>query len=158
MLVCVIMDTKKIKQTESTHNNLEGHAAQDSHSVQPAAHDHTDTRTAATPLSGHVPHPAVPPAGISMHAAPQGQAQAPQSHNDTGIFQTNRKGFIEVVGEVIELLPAATFRVKLENSHEVRCHLSGRMRMHRIMLLPGDRVKVEMTPYDLTKGRITYRF
>jgi len=73
-------------------------------------------------------------------------------------FQTNRKGFIEAVGEVVELLPAATFRIMLENGQEVRCHLSGRMRMHRILILPGDRVKVEMTPYDLTKGRITYRF
>ena len=75
-----------------------------------------------------------------------------------GQFQTNRKGFIEAVGDVVELLPAATFRVCLENGQEVRCHLSGRMRMHRILILPGDKVKVEMTPYDLTKGRITYRF
>lgn len=73
-------------------------------------------------------------------------------------IQTNRKGFIEAVGEVLELLPAATFKIKLENEQEILCHLSGRMRMNRIMLLPGDKVKVEMTPYDLSKGRITYRF
>ena len=73
-------------------------------------------------------------------------------------IQTNRKGFIEVAGEVIELLPAATFKVKLDNGQMILCHLSGRMRMNRIMLLPGDKVRVEMTPYDLSKGRITYRF
>lgn len=91
---------------------------------------------------------------------PQGSAAVPDQSANGGdtFFQTNRKGFIEAQGEVIELLPATTFRVKLENGHEMRCHLSGRMRMHRIMILPGDRVKVEMTPYDLTKGRITYRF
>ncbi len=70
----------------------------------------------------------------------------------------NRKGFIEVDGEVVELLPSATFRVTLENQHEILAHLSGKMRIHRIMLLPGDKVKVEMSPYDMTKGRIIYRY
>lgn len=83
-------------------------------------------------------------------------AHKPQERDIT--IQTNRKGFIEVAGEVVELLPAATFRVKLDNGQEILCHLSGRMRMNRIMLLPGDKVRVEMTPYDLSKGRITYRF
>lgn len=68
------------------------------------------------------------------------------------------KDFIETEGEVTELLPAATFRVKLENGHEILAHLSGKMRINRIRLLPGDRVKVQMTPYDLTKGRIVFRF
>lgn len=68
------------------------------------------------------------------------------------------KNFIEAAGVVTELLPAATFKVQLENGHEVLAHLSGKMRMFKIRLLPGDKVKVEMTPYDLTKGRITYRF
>jgi len=68
------------------------------------------------------------------------------------------KEFIEMEGEVLELLPAASFRVKLENDHEILAHLSGRMRMNKIRLLPGDKVKVQITPYDLTKGRITYRF
>lgn len=67
------------------------------------------------------------------------------------------KNFIEIQGEVLELLPATTFRVLLENGHEVLAHLSGRMRMNKIRLLPGDKVKVEMSPYDLTKGRIVYR-
>lgn len=65
---------------------------------------------------------------------------------------------VEVRGTVEELLPGATFRVKLENGHEIFAHLSGKMRMNRIRLGVGDEVKLEMTPYDLTKGRITYRF
>ncbi|HLC63901.1 MAG TPA: translation initiation factor IF-1 [Patescibacteria group bacterium] len=69
----------------------------------------------------------------------------------------NKKGFIEVIGTVEELLPAASFKVKLDNGHEILAHLSGKMRMYHIKLLPGDKVKVEMTPYDLTKGRITFR-
>lgn len=72
--------------------------------------------------------------------------------------QNNPKGFLEVEGIVEELLPSANFRVKLDNGHEILAHLSGKMRMFKIRLLPGDRVKVEMTPYDLSKGRITYRF
>jgi len=68
------------------------------------------------------------------------------------------KEFIEVRGKVLELLPAATFKIQLENGHEIIAHLSGKMRINRIRLLPGDEVKVEMTPYDLTKGRIVYRF
>jgi len=61
-------------------------------------------------------------------------------------------------GEVVELLPAASFRIKLSNDHEILAHLSGKMRMNKIRLLPYDRVKIEMSPYDLTKGRITYRY
>lgn len=67
------------------------------------------------------------------------------------------KDFIEVKGEVTELMPAATFKVTLENGHEVLAHLSGKMRMNRIRILPGDRVKLEISPYDLNKGRITFR-
>ncbi|HQF57198.1 MAG TPA: translation initiation factor IF-1 [Candidatus Magasanikbacteria bacterium] len=65
---------------------------------------------------------------------------------------------VEVRGTIEELLPGATFRLKLENDHEIIAHLSGKMRMNRIRLSVGDEVKVEITPYDLTKGRITYRF
>ena len=61
---------------------------------------------------------------------------------------------IEMKGEVLETLPNATFKVKLENDHVVHAHISGKMRMHYIRILPGDSVTVEMTPYDLTKGRI----
>ena len=71
---------------------------------------------------------------------------------------TKDKDTIEFEGEVVEALPSALFKVKLESGHSILCHLSGKMRMNRIRLLPGDRVKVEMTPYDLTKGRIVYRF
>ncbi|PLX28169.1 translation initiation factor IF-1 [Candidatus Parcubacteria bacterium] len=67
------------------------------------------------------------------------------------------KEFIEVKGEVLELMPAASFKVLLENDHEILAHLSGKMRMNRIRLLPGDKVKVQISPYDLTKGRITFR-
>lgn len=68
------------------------------------------------------------------------------------------KDFLEAVGEVTELLPAANFRIRLENGTEILGHLSGRMRMNRIKLLPGDRVKVHISPYDLTKGRIVFRY
>ncbi|MDP2470821.1 MAG: translation initiation factor IF-1 [Candidatus Palauibacterales bacterium] len=65
---------------------------------------------------------------------------------------------IQMAGEVIEALPNAMFRVRLENEHEITCHVSGKIRMNYIRILPGDKVTVEMSPYDLTKGRITYRF
>jgi translation initiation factor IF-1 len=61
-------------------------------------------------------------------------------------------------GVITEALPNAMFRVKLENGHEILAHISGKMRMHYIRILPGDKIKVEMSPYDLTKGRITYRY
>lgn len=72
------------------------------------------------------------------------------------------KDVIELVGVVEETFPNATFRVRITSpeaaNHELLCHLAGRMRVHRVRILPGDRVKVEMTPYDLQKGRITFRF
>ncbi len=61
-------------------------------------------------------------------------------------------------GTIIEALPNAQFRVELDNGHEILAHVSGKMRMYYIKILPGDRVAVEMSPYDLTKGRITYRY
>lgn len=64
---------------------------------------------------------------------------------------------IKQEGEISEALPNAQFRVKLENGHEILAHVSGKMRMYYIKILPGDRVSVEMSPYDLSKGRITYR-
>ncbi|MCF6276441.1 MAG: translation initiation factor IF-1 [Candidatus Magasanikbacteria bacterium] len=70
----------------------------------------------------------------------------------------SNKEVLEVRGTIEELLPGAKFRVKLENEHEIMAHLSGKMRIHRIRLGVGDEVKIEMTPYDLKKGRITYRF
>ena len=65
---------------------------------------------------------------------------------------------IQVEGTVIEPLPNAMFRVELENGHKVRAHISGKMRMHFIKILPGDKVTVELSPYDLTRGRIVYRY
>ena len=64
---------------------------------------------------------------------------------------------IQMQGEVVEMLPNATFRVKLENGHVVLGHISGKMRMHYIKILPGDKVTVELTPYDLSRARITFR-
>ncbi len=69
----------------------------------------------------------------------------------------NSKDFIEMEGEVLELMPAASFRIALTSGHEILAHLSGRMRMNKIRLAVGDRVKVQISPYDLTKGRITFR-
>lgn len=69
----------------------------------------------------------------------------------------SKEDAIEVEGTVTEALPDAKFRVKLDNGHQVLAHISGKMRMHFIRILPGDKVKVALTPYDLTRGRITYR-
>ncbi len=68
-----------------------------------------------------------------------------------------REDLIEVEGTVEEALPNAMFRVTLDNGHKVLAHVSGKMRMHFIRILPGDKVKVELSPYDLSRGRITYR-
>jgi translation initiation factor IF-1 len=64
---------------------------------------------------------------------------------------------IEVIGTVLETLPNAMFRVELENGHKVLAHISGKMRMHYIKILPGDKVKIELSPYDLARGRIIFR-
>ncbi|WP_413626998.1 translation initiation factor IF-1 [Fructilactobacillus vespulae] len=70
----------------------------------------------------------------------------------------SKDNVIEVEGKITETLPNAMFKVELENGHNILAHVSGKIRMHYIKILPGDRVTVEMSPYDLTKGRITYRF
>ena len=67
------------------------------------------------------------------------------------------KDVIEIEGTILESMPNAMFRVKLENDHEILAHISGKIRKNFIRILPGDKVKVELTPYDLTRGRITYR-
>ena len=69
-----------------------------------------------------------------------------------------KEDLIEMSGEVIDTMPNTTFKVKLENDHIITAHISGKMRMHYIRILPGDKVKLEMSPYDLTKGRITFRY
>jgi len=68
-----------------------------------------------------------------------------------------KEDVIQMQGEIMETLPSATFRVRLENGHEVLGYISGKMRMHYIRILPGDKVTVELTPYDLTRGRIVFR-
>jgi len=68
-----------------------------------------------------------------------------------------KQDVIEIEGKVIDTLPNAQFKVKLENGHEILAHVSGKIRMHYIRILPGDKVTVEISPYDLTRGRITFR-
>ena len=70
----------------------------------------------------------------------------------------SKEDVIEVEGKVLEPLPNAMFRVELNNGHKVLAHVSGKIRMHFIRILPGDRVTIELSPYDLTRGRIVYRF
>ena len=69
----------------------------------------------------------------------------------------SKEDVIEVEGTILEALPNATFQVELQNGHKILAHVSGKLRMNFIRILPGDKVTVEMSPYDLTKGRITYR-
>lgn len=77
---------------------------------------------------------------------------------EEGILANPKEDAIVLEGTILESLPNAMFRVELENGHKVLAHISGKMRMHYIRILPGDKVQVELTPYDLTRGRITYRF
>ena len=81
------------------------------------------------------------------------------THRPAGrAYLAKRDDAIEIEGTVVEPLPNAMFRVELENGHRVLAHISGKMRMHYIRILPGDKVVVELSPYDLTRGRITYRY
>lgn len=70
----------------------------------------------------------------------------------------SKQDVIELEGTVLEALPNAMFKVELENGHEILAHISGKMRMHYIKILPGDKVTIELSPYDLDRGRITYRY
>jgi len=70
----------------------------------------------------------------------------------------SKQSAIEIDGTILEALSNAMFKVRLQNGHEIIAHISGKMRMHYIRILPGDRVKVEMSPYDLSKGRISFRY
>jgi translation initiation factor IF-1 len=84
------------------------------------------------------------------HAAPQTSEEKP--------LPKPKEDAIVLEGKILESLPNAMFKVALDNGHEVLAHISGKMRMHYIRILPGDKVQVELTPYDLTRGRITYRY
>jgi translation initiation factor IF-1 len=92
--------------------------------------------------------PAAPPSHCKVAVARSGGWFLPKPKEDAIVLE----------GTVIEPLPNAMFRVELENGHKVLAHISGKMRMHYIRILPGDRVQVELTPYDLSRGRITYRY
>ena len=98
----------------------------------------------------------------SFHGRPCGGLSVCQSHLqlsalNEGACRLAKKDAIEVEGEVILPLPNAMFKVRLENGHEVLAHISGKLRQNFIRILPGDTVRVELSPYDLTRGRITYR-
>ena len=81
-----------------------------------------------------------------------------KKHQADNINTSAKEDSIQLEGKVVEALPNAMFRVELENKHIVLAHISGKMRMHFIRILPGDKVTVEMSPYDLQRGRITYRY
>lgn len=81
-----------------------------------------------------------------------------ESHSPGNVEDMAKEGAIEVEGRIVEPLPNAMFRVELDNGHKVLAHISGKMRQHYIRILPEDRVVVELSPYDLTRGRIVYRY
>ena len=90
-----------------------------------------------------------------------GSAPGPGAGPITGeesVLPKPKEDAIVLEGTILESLPNAMFRVELDNGHKVLAHISGKMRMHYIRILPGDKVQVELTPYDLTRGRITYRY
>jgi translation initiation factor IF-1 len=97
------------------------------------------------------------PLGYSAPARPARAPGAPEASRRPTLPKPKEDAIV-LEGTVIEPLPNAMFRVELENGHKVLAHISGKMRMHYIRILPGDRVQVELTPYDLTRGRITYRY
>ena len=80
------------------------------------------------------------------------------SQGEESVLPKPKEDAIVLEGTILESLPNAMFRVELDNGHKVLAHISGKMRMHYIRILPGDKVQVELTPYDLTRGRITYRY
>jgi translation initiation factor IF-1 len=91
-------------------------------------------------------------------ARTQGPRRRPVPAAEEPVLPKPKEDAIVLEGTIVESLPNAMFRVELENSHKVLAHISGKMRMHYIRILPGDKVQVELTPYDLTRGRITYRY
>ena len=99
-------------------------------------------------------------AGLARPALCEGASRWPairSSSKEFDLSKSKEEG-ITLEGTVVEPLPNAVFKVELENGHHVLAHSSGKMRMHRIRILPGDRVQVEITPYDLTRGRIGFRY
>jgi translation initiation factor IF-1 len=102
------------------------------------------------------------PASATIGSPPLAPRPAARVDEKTSFEESHlpkpKEDAIVLEGTVVEPLPNAMFRVELENGHKVLAHSSGKMRMHRIRILPGDKVQVEITPYDLTRGRITYRY
>lgn len=96
----------------------------------------------------------MPTAGISWEAV-RSLTPVPEKQNR---IKMAKQSAIEIDGVILEALSNAMFKVELENGHEITAHISGKMRMHYIKILPGDKVKVEMSPYDLSKGRIAFRY
>jgi translation initiation factor IF-1 len=94
--------------------------------------------------------------GYSIHLSP-GSLLVETRRQETSLPKPKEDAIV-MEGTVVEPLPNAMFRVELENGHKVLAHISGKMRMHYIRILPGDRVQVELTPYDISRGRITYRY
>ena len=94
---------------------------------------------------------------VGVYIAPEG-ANDSEDTEDLRKIMAKKDGAIEVEGRVVEPLPNAMFRIELENGHKVLAHISGKMRQHYIRILPEDRVVVELSPYDLTRGRIVYRY
>jgi translation initiation factor IF-1 len=94
----------------------------------------------------------------AVRTRPVHQRSDPSTYCRSTTLAKPKEDAIVLEGTVTEPLPNAMFRVELENGHKVLAHISGKMRMHYIRILPGDRVQVELTPYDLTRGRITYRY
>lgn len=93
-----------------------------------------------------------------QQAAVDQKQQRQQRRREDPAIKATKKGFVVVKGVVTDQLPSAMFKVQLENGHEILAHLAGKMRMYKIRVLPGDEVQVEMSPYDMQKGRIITRF
>ena len=96
--------------------------------------------------------------GLAGSGVRSGPTRGHDDTNEIAEDMPKKEGVIEIEGTVVEALPNATFRVELSNGHKVLAHISGKMRQHYIRILPEDRVVVELSPYDLTRGRIVYRY
>jgi translation initiation factor IF-1 len=103
--------------------------------------------------------PVALPVAFAKHCrASASRSRVRPSHEKEPVLPKPKEDAIVLEGTILESLPNAMFRVELDNGHKVLAHISGKMRMHYIRILPGDKVQVELTPYDLTRGRITYRY
>ena len=119
---------------------------------KPAESTVGSTETVMSGFSGAAGDEPQPPAVTAPESTAPGPS--PVEH----VYESQKQPMIEMFGTIKQVYPSTTFGVELENGHKVLAHSSGKMRMHRIRILPGDRVQVEITPYDLTRGRITYRY